>query len=261
MQALPSAFFHHVSSASRIRVPRPWIAKSTMVVVPPKAAARVPVSKSSDDVVPPNGMSRCVWQSMPPGITYIPDASITVSPSAADNPARTSRIRSPSMSTSAGKVSVAVTTVPFRISMLRSHSLRPRLPRFPRVHAVHRDAVLHRADEPAQVASDALLLVHARDSPQRRVSIRRLHGVEFRNRRDGHAGRPRRPVHVDALVRAVPTRDIAEVAPDALLLVNLGDDLIIQVEVLPLRDLRQREPAEILDGREPLLVHPVPESL
>ena len=47
MQALPSAFFHQVSSASRMRVPRAWMAKSTMVVVPPNAAARVPVSKSS----------------------------------------------------------------------------------------------------------------------------------------------------------------------------------------------------------------------
>ena len=34
MQALPSAFFHQVSSASRILVPRAWMAKSTMVVVP-----------------------------------------------------------------------------------------------------------------------------------------------------------------------------------------------------------------------------------
>ena len=55
------------------------MAKSTMLVVPPKAAARVPVSKSSALVVPPNGMSRCVWQSMPPGRTYIPAASITLS--------------------------------------------------------------------------------------------------------------------------------------------------------------------------------------
>ena len=45
MHALPSAFSHHVSSASRIFVPFAWIAKSTIVVVPPIAAARVPVSK------------------------------------------------------------------------------------------------------------------------------------------------------------------------------------------------------------------------
>ena len=48
------------------------MAKSTMVVVPPMAAARVPVSKSSLDVVPPNGMSRCVCASMPPGSSSMP---------------------------------------------------------------------------------------------------------------------------------------------------------------------------------------------
>src|ERR1035441_8453938 len=78
MQALPSAFFHQTSRASRMRVPRGWMAKSTMVVVPPKAAARVPVRKSSALVVPPKGMSRWVWQSMPPGRTYMPAASMTV---------------------------------------------------------------------------------------------------------------------------------------------------------------------------------------
>ena len=54
-----------------------WIAKSTMDVVPPYAAAIVPDSKSSADVVPPNGMSRCVCTSMPPGITSLPAASRT----------------------------------------------------------------------------------------------------------------------------------------------------------------------------------------
>ena len=49
------------------------------VVVPPWAAASVPVSKSSAEVVPPNGMSRWVWTSMPPGITSLPEASSTVS--------------------------------------------------------------------------------------------------------------------------------------------------------------------------------------
>ena len=48
------------------------MAKSTIDVVPPKAAARVPVSKSSADVVPPNGMSRWVCTSIPPGRTYLP---------------------------------------------------------------------------------------------------------------------------------------------------------------------------------------------
>src|SRR5436305_2940189 len=137
------------------------MAKSTSVVVPPNAAARVPVSKSSDDVVPPNGISRWVWQSMPPGMTYIPVASITRS-APSPIPERTAAIRSPSISTSAFVVSRAVTTVPFRISVaiLRSHPLRPGLSCLARLHLLHRDAVLHAAYQPAQVARDALRLVH-----------------------------------------------------------------------------------------------------
>ena len=62
-------------------MPLGWIAKSTMHVVPPKAAARVPVSKLSEVTVPPNGISMWVWGSMPPGMTSRPVASITVSAS------------------------------------------------------------------------------------------------------------------------------------------------------------------------------------
>ena len=55
------------------------MAKSTIVVVPPHAAARVPVSNLSAATVPPNGISMWVWPSTPPGMTYLPVASITVS--------------------------------------------------------------------------------------------------------------------------------------------------------------------------------------
>ena len=47
-----------------------------MLVVPPKAAARVPVSNVSLAKVPPNGSSMWVWTSMPPGMTYLPLASM-----------------------------------------------------------------------------------------------------------------------------------------------------------------------------------------
>ncbi len=113
MHALPSAFFHHVSSAVRIFVPRAWIAKSTIVVVPPIAAARVPVSKSSADFDPPNGMSRCVCASMPPGSTSSPVASTTLSAALAGIPARTSLIVAPSISRSAFTLASAFTIVPF----------------------------------------------------------------------------------------------------------------------------------------------------
>ena len=39
-----------------------------------------PVKKSSEETVPPNGMSRWVCTSMPPGMTYLPLASMVVSP-------------------------------------------------------------------------------------------------------------------------------------------------------------------------------------
>ena len=47
-----------------------------IVVVPPKAAARVPVSNVSLANVPPKGSSMWVWTSMAPGITYLPAASM-----------------------------------------------------------------------------------------------------------------------------------------------------------------------------------------
>ena len=47
MTALPSALAIQVSSPSRRVPPLDWTAKSTIVVVPPKAAALVPVSKVS----------------------------------------------------------------------------------------------------------------------------------------------------------------------------------------------------------------------
>ena len=82
-----------------------------MVVVPPSAAATVPLAKSSIVVVPPNGMSRCVCGSMKPGNTYAPDASTVSCPTSLM--LRAIAVITPSsISTSAGKTSVAVTTVP-----------------------------------------------------------------------------------------------------------------------------------------------------
>ena len=53
--------------------------KSITVVVPPNAAETVPDVKSSHVVVPPKNISMCVCGSIAPGITYFPDASITLS--------------------------------------------------------------------------------------------------------------------------------------------------------------------------------------
>ena len=103
-------------------------------VVPPCAAARVPVSKVSDASVPPNGSCMWVCASMPPGITYLPVASMTRSTDAATSVPRislpgcsTARMVSPSMSTSAAARPVALTTVPpvMRVvAMVRSFAAR-----------------------------------------------------------------------------------------------------------------------------------------
>ena len=109
-----------------------WTAKSMIVVVPPHAAARVPVSKVSAENVPPNGISICVCTSIPPGSTYLPVASMTWSAAtaAASSPASpvleplemarasTAAIFSPAISTSASSVPDAVTTVPPLISVV-----------------------------------------------------------------------------------------------------------------------------------------------
>ena len=95
-----------------------------IVVVPPQAAAREPVSKVSEAKVPPNGISMWVCPSMPPGMTYFPAASMTVSAEAATSPsacepgARTAAMVSPSTRTSCSDEPVALTTVPFVISVV-----------------------------------------------------------------------------------------------------------------------------------------------
>ena len=107
-------------------MPLAWTAKSMMVVVPPQAAARVPVSNVSTEKVPPNGISMCVCASIPPGSTYFPVASMTRSAktlvvSSGSRPS-TEAIFSPWTSTSASSVPDAVTTVPPWIRMLLTGS-------------------------------------------------------------------------------------------------------------------------------------------
>ncbi len=84
----------------------------------------IPVSNVSEAYVPPNGISMWVCPSMPPGMTYFPAASMTVSAERAtsrpscDPGARTAAIVSPSTRTSCSEEPSAVTTVPFVISVV-----------------------------------------------------------------------------------------------------------------------------------------------
>src|SRR5580658_147668 len=213
MQALPSAFFHQVSSASRILVPRAWMAKSTMVVVPPMAAARVPVSKSSLEVVPPKGMSRWVCASMPPGSNSMPEASNCSWPSG-EMPARTSVTVAPSINTSAAKVFSADTTVPF-LMRVPIHQIFPGLRRQMIFHALHRDAVLYWTNQRAEIAAHAFVLVDTRHARLRAVGS--YAAIELWNGRHGNARAARRfesrgygmrGVHMNALMSAIPAGDV-----------------------------------------------------
>ena len=141
MAQLPSALACHLSSVASSEVPLAWTAKSMIVVVPPQAAARVPVSKVSTEKVPPNGISMCVCTSIPPGSTYLPVASMTrsaataagLSGSASPVSRTTARpstaaIFSPATSTSASSVPDAVTTVPpvMRVVLMAAPATRKR---------------------------------------------------------------------------------------------------------------------------------------
>src|ERR1700678_2746967 len=66
---------------------------------------------------------------------------------------------------------------------------------------------------------------------------------------------------MDALVRAIPARDVAQVATDALIWVDARDDLVIQIEMLPLSDLGNRKAAKIADGGEAFFIHPIGEPV
>src|SRR6478735_2526814 len=94
-------------------------------------------------------------------------------------PARTSLIRSPSIRTSACTVAVAVTTVPLRISVSGMRAHLPGLVRLSGIDLLHRDAILHRANQPAEIAAHAFLLIHPRDAVRRCHSRSELRLVQL----------------------------------------------------------------------------------
>src|SRR6266568_3580896 len=94
-------------------------------------------------------------------------------------------------------------------------------------HVLHRDAARYRADGRAQVAADALALVHPHD-----VGATRLPGRERAVARGREVSGLQRLVRVvDAVDRRVAAGDVAQVAPDALVGVDLGHDLVVEVEI------------------------------
>ncbi len=73
--------------------------------------------------------------------------------------------------------------------------------------------------------------------------------------------RTRCAIHVDALMSAVPACDVAEGTTDTRLLVDVGHDLVVQVEMLPLGDASDGQAAKILECGKAFGAHPVLESL
>src|SRR5438132_2939586 len=196
----------------RSRSPRVWLAKSTTVVVPPKAAALVPVPKVSTVRAAPKSQSRWVCTSTPPGRTSRPRASYTCAWSAAGRPCPIMRTRSPSMRMSAVYSSTAVTIRPFLISV-------------DAIWASSRDALAHGSQpvEGGERAFDDLARELPDDEDQTRAAVRRGPAVQVHGRmhqmldamddhRRGHADHVEDSLHSQDIV-AVGVEEHRE--PDA----------------------------------------------
>src|SRR5690606_31480378 len=136
------------------------------------------------------------------------------------------------------------------------HQVVPRHAAPLRRHLDHRDAVLHRTHQAAQVAAHAVLLAHLR---LRLRPLRTHPGVEAGPHARVGRGIDPRPVHrqVYALVCALVTGDVTQVALDALVLVDAGDRLERQVEVAEVGDAVRGGPDDLLDAAGTLGVEPV----
>src|SRR5439155_12104876 len=103
---------------------------------------------------------------------------------------------------------------------------------------LHRDTVFDRADLAAQVAADTGFV---NDLDNRR-SIVPL-------------------VPPNRLVCAVLARGPAQLAADALVVVDARDQVIVEIELFPLRDVRYGAPTKVIDAPVSTLVHPVTEAV
>src|SRR6185369_16158850 len=148
------------------------------------------------------------------------------------------------------------------------------------VYPDHRDALVNRTHQRAEITSNALRLVYPWNFRQwRRIwPVTRCCGSTFlaRHRRDRYrraaaffnGGRRRmkfnppvyralRSIDMDALMRAISACNVAQVAADAFLLVDMCNNLVIQIQMFPFSDAINRESAKILQRRKPLGPHPV----
>ena len=117
----PSALACQASRPSRSAPPIDWMAKSMIVVVPPQAAARVPVSKVSAAHGAAERHLHVRVRVDPAGHHVLPGRVDLGSPcqpcATADPVAASATTCSPSISTSAAVSSAAVITSPFRMTV------------------------------------------------------------------------------------------------------------------------------------------------
>src|SRR5712692_9604341 len=105
-------------------------------------------------------------------------------------------------------------------------------------HLPHCDAPLYGTDLRAEVAPDARFV----DDLDHRPAV--ATGVA-----------------PDRLMRPVLARRPAQLAVDALRLIDLGDEMIVEIEVFPLDDVGERTAAHVRERPMPPLVHPRLESV
>src|SRR5581483_1749174 len=105
-------------------------------------------------------------------------------------------------------------------------------------HRYHGDAIIHRTDQRAKVAANAIIL------------------TDLRNWFAWHAPRTEAIaiwVHqINALVRAVLARDVAKIAANALVVIDSRNALIVQIERFPFLERGNRQPAKLRDRSKPL---------
>ena len=63
------------------------------------------------------------------------------------------------------------------------------------------------------------------------------------------------------MVGAIPAGGVAKLASDAQVLVDARHDLVVQIELVPVDDRRQGPAAEVVDGGEAFLRHPLEQAV
>src|SRR5581483_12123572 len=133
--------------------------------------------------------------------------------------------------------------------------------RLARVDLLHANAIFDRANQAAQVAANAGVLLDREDID--RVASRARQYLHTAGTNDlgpiavgSQKHVPGHPVPADRLVGAVLTGDVAQATVDAFMGIDFGDELVVQIQLAPGFNARYRAANEIADRLEAFLAHP-----